>query len=125
MATRPEIVSPNDLDLIVGDETYHLRNPLYPAQPRRAHKQYDESEKEILKVRLQTQKQKSATLRADIEELWAETESKVHNLSLKYSEKENVIRDQILNISSFKPQRKTSLFNAEVSMRAKELRESE
>jgi hypothetical protein len=114
------------LDQIVGDETYHLRNPLLPAQPLRAHKpaEWDESEKSIQNIRHQSQKQNSAALLAELESLGAEIEGKIQSLSLKYSKKETFVRDQILSISSFKPQRRTSLFNAEVSVRARELRDS-
>lgn len=111
---------------IADDDTYHLRNPLLPAQPLHAHKhvKLTDVEKNVQRVVQRHQKETSLALAQDLEDLRAETENKIKSLSLKYSKKESFVREHILNVSGFKTQRKPNLYNAEVSVRAKELRES-
>lgn len=75
-------------------------------------------------VQRKSRKEKALALQAEVDQLRAECGDKIKILSQKYSTKENLIRNNVYNASSFKPERKVNSWNAEIAYKAKQLRES-
>lgn len=111
----------------IGDETYHMRHPLQPVQPLQAHRQssVSETEKRERHLARQTQKEKNIALQSEIDSIRDEFDKRVKTLTDTFPQKEAFILGSIYNTSSFKTPRKINSWNAEVSYKAKELRESE
>jgi hypothetical protein len=110
----------------LGDETYHMRHPLHPVQPLRTHPQshLSETEKRQLIQARRNKKEISDELQREIENIRAECDLRVKTLTERFPQKETYIRSNVYNVSSLKPQRNINSWNAEVSYKAKELRES-
>lgn len=115
-------MSSPDQDL-VGDETFHLRNPLKPVQPLRAHTHVERSDAEKMAIndRRKSRKAKAQALDAELETFHAVCNTKIEEICTKYSKKEDVIRHKVYHASSLKKERKMNFFNAEVAYKMKDL----
>jgi hypothetical protein len=110
----------------LGTSTWASRNPLKDVQPSRVRIKIKitDAEKATRNIKRQLNKSNALALRADVDMFCVDRDTRILEMSKKYSKKPSYIRALLTQVSHYKKSRAPSLRNALVHHKTLEINES-